>query len=118
MDFAVTLGAFYAGAMSTFYANKSLFNHVVLYEDLVASPSRELESLFQLLKIDIDNVPLALRALKKDSQNNRGYISNNDLFEFGPRRIQETEKLFPIFKVEKLSFDMSLDNFRATLQLS
>lgn len=52
-----------------YFESKDMFRKVVLYERLVEDPQGELQEMFDILDISYKHVPMALEALKKDSQN-------------------------------------------------
>ena len=111
------MSARYAGAMNAFYAYKDIYDIVILYEDLIADPTKVLKDMFNKMKVDLDAIPFAIEALKKDSQNNQGFLFKKRLYKFGPNEIEKVHEMFHTFKVGHLSFDMTLDDFRATLKL-
>ena len=103
--------------MSTFYANKDIYDHVITYEDLVQDPAKEMGKIFELLNVDKEHVSHSLQAMIKDSQNNRGFQGGRPRFGYGPNQMRETEDLFSVFGVGMLSFDMSVQEFKETLIL-
>ena len=108
----------YAGAMQCFYAAKSAFGKVVLYEDLVADPRKEVEALLEFIGVASDKkyVDLALSAMKTNSQNNSRYTNQNTIYKLGIEEERHTQEIFDIFGTN-LTLDISLDDFRKTLTL-
>ncbi len=59
----------YATTMAAYFETKDIYERVILYENLSGNPEREVKAIFEIMGIPEKNVPLALEALKRDSQN-------------------------------------------------
>ena len=57
-----------------YITNKVSYKTMILYEDLCENPTKVLEDVFSVLNISLDNIPIALCAMKKDSQ--QGFFGN------------------------------------------
>ena len=61
--------------ITDYQRHKDIYQHTILFEDVIADPEREIKKIFDLMDIGHEHVPGALESLKEDSQ--RG--------TFGPR---------------------------------
>ena len=61
--------------ITDYQRHKDIYQHAILFEDVIADPEREIKKIFDLMDIGHEHVPGALESLKEDSQ--RG--------TFGPR---------------------------------
>ncbi len=59
----------YSMTILAYFDNKNLFNRTILYENLTREPEEELKKVFNIFGVSLDHIPVALDALKKDSQN-------------------------------------------------
>ena len=91
---------------------KAAFDHVILYEDIVENPGLALKTLFDLLNIDHKHISCALGALKKDSQNEQGFVHKRKIYHLGPKEIKQTHEIFEQFKLVGFSLDMNITKFR------
>ena len=57
-----------AAQISEFLRHRNQYDIIILYEDIVANPEATCRRLFEVCKIPLEFIPLALEALKSDSQ--------------------------------------------------
>ncbi len=60
---------FYTAVLASYFDHKDIYEHTVLYENLVNNSEEEVKKIFQLCDIPEKYIPLALKALQRDSQN-------------------------------------------------
>jgi len=59
----------YSVTILQYLKTKSIYQRMIFYENLAKNPEKELQEIFKLINIPIENVHLALEALNHDSQN-------------------------------------------------
>ena len=99
----------YAGCVANFLKHRSSYDHVLRYDDLKADPEAEARRLFEALGFPLKYLPLAMDALKYDSQNEE---FNAKARKIALSRMQERQidEVFQRMGVP-LSMDMSEDEF-------
>lgn len=99
-------------SLAHYLANKTTYNHTIIYEDFMNNVRGETEKLFAVMELDKEWMGEALKAIDMgDSQ--RGLLGGrgNQSIELTPKQCQEIESFFQDLLPE-LSWDMSLDDFR------
>ena len=109
----------YAGAMQSFYASKDTFQKVLLYENLVTDPEREVGSLLDLMGVERSQETMdhLLVAMKSDSQTNATCIKIKMNKTFGPEHERLCQKVLDDFGTG-LKFDMTIEEFKKTVELN
>ena len=91
--------------------NKKLYEKAILYEDLCKNPKEVISDVFSALNISLDNTPLALRALERDSQQGffgkRGVYIEKDLSTI----MDLVDKKFKQYDIN-MKVDISMEEFR------
>ena len=100
--------------MEQYIKNKHLYCQTILYEDLCDNPSRVLQELFSNMNISMENIPFALEAMEKDSQNGLfGKIGGHDNDSLSTK-IQVLDKKFEESEIP-ISIDMTMESLRILL---
>ena len=100
--------------MEQYIKNKHLYCQTIMYEDLCDNPSRVLQELFSNMNISMENIPFALEAMEKDSQNGLfGKIGGYDNDSLSTT-IQVLDKKFEESEIP-ISIDMTMESLRILL---
>ncbi len=105
------LSVVYAATFLTYWDCKDIYHQVILYENLVAEPEKEVKKFFKTIGISEDHVPGALEALKTDSQ--KGTFGKREekpvISDQMWQRLDSITKSF----VPELSSKMSVEEFKS-----
>ena len=109
IDSSTALGL--AGQYDDFLAIKDIFQKRMIYDDFVADPEGNIKDIFEIMELDSKHLPLALEALKEDSQKGTfGRMGNSHI-------ILTDEDIAPCDRVFKeaglpITCKMPMDDFR------
>lgn len=106
----------FASSLMCYARNRSLFSHVVIYEDLLENPQEETGKLFAKLSLSHRHIANVLTAFKHDSQKNffkKQPIAQGPIFT--TQQWKRVENVFKQLKVP-VSYSMTLNEFRALMQ--
>ena len=76
----------------TFDKLKHLYDHVLMYEDIVQDPEREIKKVFDVMSVDYCHISKAKEALKHDSQ--QGILGKRGNEELDDKDIKDVDSLF------------------------
>ena len=98
--------------MMCYDQNRSIFDHVVIYEDLLDHPQEETVNMFEKLNIPTKHLPNVLTAFVKDSQGRFfGYTDGTKPDVFTSHQWHEVASLFKQFELP-MSHSMTMNEFR------
>ncbi len=97
-----------AGVYHIYFEYKNFFNRVVIYERLNDKPEVEMREIFRVLHLPINDLNLALEALKVDSQHGL----------FGPRGHEDIEDVAEWWEVVDATFSRVGVPIRSSMTLS
>ncbi len=104
--------AFTHGAVLLTYTEaRSIYSHVVLYENLVEDPEGEARRLFGALGVPEDHVPSALEALKQDSQKST-LVKTQEKLVIPDETWSRLSRVLGDLKLG-VSYEMSVEEFKA-----
>jgi hypothetical protein len=105
----------YVVALHHYLKHKNLFKAVILYEDLVENPEREMKKLYKLMALSEKYLKESIEATKIDSQLGvlcqRGHTDEWDHCHAWTK----VNDLFSYFDLPMIKHDMPLDDFRRIL---
>ena len=104
------LALIWGGVLVNYLEHRSIYKHVVLYENLTASPEAEVKKLFGILNISQEHVPGALEALKQDSQKG-SLVGRQERFELDNEQWGRVDRVLAEMGVG-VSCNMSVDEFK------
>ncbi len=105
---------FYVGSLASYFDNKPMFQKVVLYENLSSNPQEEVVKLFEKAGIPLEHVPMALEALKKDSQKGiLGVHGKAKSIQVNQDLLKTFDELMVDVKLPQIRHGMSVEEFKA-----
>ena len=102
--------------MKIYYSVSFPLLRVILYEDLVATPQKEVASLLDFVGADTVHTDFVLEALNRDSQNDANKGSKEKAFRLGREHERQANEIFDIFGTG-LRLDMTVEEFRDAVKL-
>ena len=107
----ISLFMMYIGQIVTFQKFKSMYDHRMLYEDVMADPDYHLKKIFDVMKIERKYIPDAKKGLNYDSQQGRYGKRGNDHIKIPDNYFEECESLLKEYN-SPISIDMSMEELR------
>ena len=100
-----------AGQYDDLLAIKHVYHKRMIYEDIIADTEKHLREIFQIMGLNSEHIPLALAALKKDSQQGMfGKRGNSEI----TLTAEDFDRCDRVFQEAGLPFssDMPMEEFR------
>ena len=108
----ITLSALgLAGQFDDYFASKHIFEKILIFEDLVADTRRELGDVFDVMGLAKEHLPLALEALKEDSQKGTFGPMGNDHMKFDEKVFDDADRIMKEMGIP-ISTKMTIEEFR------
>ena len=104
-------GAFMA-ALLNYIENRDKVDYLLIYDDWMENVQAETEKMFEILGIPKEQIPIAMTALNKDSQNN---FFDKRKTALSPEQRLEINKLYKMLDIP-LKYEMTIDEFKAYLK--
>ena len=103
----------YASVVATYFDHKDIYEHVILYENLVENPTEEVLKTFKILDIPEHHLRKALSALEKDSQNGTfGSQGGGRKLALSKEDLQELDGYLKDFDLP-FRHDITVDDFKS-----
>ena len=98
--------------MASFLKNKELYDHTILYEDLMADNDNEMKKIFDVMEVDPKFIPDAKKAFNFDSQRGKFGGRGTDHIFISEKQWKEIDDLFKEYNMTQFSAESSVDDLR------
>ncbi len=98
----------YALSLTAYFENPKIYDRIIFYEDLSGNTEDEILKLFDIVGVDRKYLPLAMEAMKKDSQNGTfGKRGKGRSFVLEPELLATFNDYMKDMKIPKLRHELS-----------